>query len=380
MTNCQPLTSEIPFPAVEPSQFAFTMPRHPISTAVSESGIQDQRLWSTVAVDGALDLEFTNIPTSVATLILATHSSSYSGLLPLLLPDILFAGITAADRAFIKSVTTDAGLQWFWPIGQNAPSPRASLTYRHRCTLPVRLEARLQNTLDFTLPTPLLSLAADTGQSATDGVTSNPIMNVARLKTGAIWSYSTNQGVTWTQGTGASFTLPAGEYASGAIQARQSDEFENQSCVGQYASQLLVYSPLITPAAPGVQLTVTGVRGRAAYLTRFRARVSAYIYYQGGNCQAVYTSPDTGWGPWVNLAAPPTGITIDALMGTCPISAPGLARLDVRIGLSNGQSTSAHSFNSAGNATSGPVPYVGAEIVPIFIEFDTTDPKPGAIP
>ena len=133
------------FPAIEPTAFAFVMPRHPITSAVSEAGVEDHRLWGPVAVGGALELEFGNIRTTNATAILATFRQSYSGLLPLTLPDILFAGVTAADKAFIESVTTGAGLRWFWPLGQGAPTPRSSLTYRHRCTLPVQLQARLQN-------------------------------------------------------------------------------------------------------------------------------------------------------------------------------------------------------------------------------------------
>ena len=133
------------FPSIEPTAFAFVMPRHPITSAVSEAGVEDQRLWGTVAVGGALELEFGNIRTDRATEILATFHQSYSGLLPLTLPDILFAGVTADHKAFIESVTTGAGLRWFWPLGQGAPTPRSSLTYRHRCTLPVQLQARLQN-------------------------------------------------------------------------------------------------------------------------------------------------------------------------------------------------------------------------------------------
>lgn len=133
------------FPAIEPTAFAFTMPRHPVTSAVSEAGIEDHRLWGTVAVGAAIDMEFGNIRTSSATAILRTFHESFSGLLELELPDILFAGVTADHKAFIESVTTGAGLRWFWPLGQGAPTPRASHTYRHRCTLPVQLQARLQN-------------------------------------------------------------------------------------------------------------------------------------------------------------------------------------------------------------------------------------------
>ena len=135
----------IAFPAIEPTAFAFTMPRHPVTGAMSESGIEDHRLWGTVAVRGLLDLEFGNIRTDRAMAILDSFHQSYSGVLELDLPEILFAGVSAAERVYIESVTTGAGLRWFWPIGQDAPTPRVSLTFRQRCTLPVQLQARLQN-------------------------------------------------------------------------------------------------------------------------------------------------------------------------------------------------------------------------------------------
>ena len=134
----------IPFPEVEPTAFAFTMPRHPVTSAMAENGIEDHRLWGTVAVRALLDLEFGNIRTATASEILATCHTSFSGVLELSLPEILFAGFSAEDRAFIEGVTTGAGLRWFWPLGQDAPTPRTSITYRHRCTLPVQLQARLE--------------------------------------------------------------------------------------------------------------------------------------------------------------------------------------------------------------------------------------------
>jgi hypothetical protein len=146
----------IPFPAIEPTGCAFTMPRHPVTSAMSESGVEDYRLWGTVAVGGVLELEFTNIKTTRAKEILATFHQSYSGTLPIDLPEVLFAGFTAEDRAFINSVTTDAGLMWYWPVGRETPAPRQSLVYRHRCTLPIRLEARLQSVPAPATPLPTL--------------------------------------------------------------------------------------------------------------------------------------------------------------------------------------------------------------------------------
>jgi hypothetical protein len=118
--------------------------------------MQDVRLWGTVAIDGALNLEFQNIKVSVARSILASYNNSFSGVMPLDLPAILFAGISAEDRAFINSVTTDVGLNWFWPVGQQAPQPVASVVYRNRCSLSIRLEARLQNVTPAPTPPPIL--------------------------------------------------------------------------------------------------------------------------------------------------------------------------------------------------------------------------------
>ncbi|MCT4366783.1 MAG: hypothetical protein N3Z28_03825 [Synechococcaceae cyanobacterium MAG-AL2] len=135
----------IDFPAVEPTRFGFLMPRHPVTSSGSENGIQDQRLWASVASGAQLDLEFGNIRTATAQLILATFNSSLSGVLPLTLPAILFAGIGPEEVTFIESLTTAAGQSWYWPVGQGAPTPKMSLTYRRRCSLAVMLEARLQN-------------------------------------------------------------------------------------------------------------------------------------------------------------------------------------------------------------------------------------------
>jgi VCBS repeat-containing protein len=54
---------------------------------------------------------------------------------------------------------------------------------------------------------PTLSLAINSGSSSTDKITNSGIVNVGGLETGANWEYSTNNGTTWTAGTGSNFTL-----------------------------------------------------------------------------------------------------------------------------------------------------------------------------
>ena len=163
----------IAFPAIEPTAFAFSMPKHPVTSAMSESGVEDHRLWGTVAIRAIIELEFSNILFTQARAILATFSDSYSGLLPLDLPDILFSGITAEDQEWLESITTERGLIWSWPLGEDAPAPRASLTYRRRCTLPVRLVARLENTTPPVPPPPIAwisrLLTATRSPSGNDG-------------------------------------------------------------------------------------------------------------------------------------------------------------------------------------------------------------------
>lgn len=57
------------------------------------------------------------------------------------------------------------------------------------------------------LATPILSLAADTGKSSTDSITSNGQINVANLANGATWQYSLDNEMTWITGSGSSLTV-----------------------------------------------------------------------------------------------------------------------------------------------------------------------------
>ena len=68
---------------------------------------------------------------------------------------------------------------------------------------------------------PVLALEADTGSSDTDRITSNNTILVSGLEEGATWEYSTDQGTSWIAGTGTSFSLADGSYATGQVQARQ---------------------------------------------------------------------------------------------------------------------------------------------------------------
>ncbi|MGF7154130.1 beta strand repeat-containing protein, partial [Novosphingobium gossypii] len=82
-------------------------------------------------------------------------------------------------------------------------------------------------TVDTTVSAPTLALAADTGTSPTDLVTSDGTVVVGALEAGASWEYSIDGGTTWLAGTGTSFELTDGTYAS--VQVRQTDVAGNVS-------------------------------------------------------------------------------------------------------------------------------------------------------
>ncbi|WP_416357678.1 SwmB domain-containing protein [Aureimonas phyllosphaerae] len=78
-------------------------------------------------------------------------------------------------------------------------------------------------------PPAAFALASDTGASASDGITQNGTINVSQIEPGATWSYSTDSGLTYTAGTGTSFTLASGTYIAGSVVVRQQDAAGNTS-------------------------------------------------------------------------------------------------------------------------------------------------------
>lgn len=83
--------------------------------------------------------------------------------------------------------------------------------------------------IDTTVAAPTFVLVEDTGVSTSDGVTSNGLVNVLGLETGATWEVSYNSGQTWQAASGTSFFVSEGEYATGQIQVRQTDAAGNLS-------------------------------------------------------------------------------------------------------------------------------------------------------
>ena len=105
------------------------------------------------------------------------------------------------------------------------------------------------------LATPAFALVNDTGDSASDGVSSDGTVAVTglQLASGAAWQVSVDNGVTWVDGpAAASFTLPEGTYAAGAVQVRQAFPAGNPatSGIGRNAAAITIMS-----VAPAITIT-----------------------------------------------------------------------------------------------------------------------------
>jgi hypothetical protein len=85
-----------------------------------------------------------------------------------------------------------------------------------------------------------LKLKSDTGSSSSDFVTKNGTIDVEGLTQGSRWSYTTDAGITWLQGTGNQFKLADGTFAANAIQVRQTDNAGNFSGFGKIASAVTI--------------------------------------------------------------------------------------------------------------------------------------------
>ncbi|GAA5236500.1 Ig-like domain-containing protein [Verticiella sediminum] len=87
---------------------------------------------------------------------------------------------------------------------------------------------------------PALSLVADTGTAADDGLTRDGTVALTFPAGVRAWSYSVDGGATWQAGEVASFVLPEGEYEAGAIRARYVSSDGLASGVGRLLSAVTV--------------------------------------------------------------------------------------------------------------------------------------------
>jgi hypothetical protein len=108
-------------------------------------------------------------------------------------------------------------------------------------------------------PPPTLKLDADTGVNTNDGITSNGRFNVTDVLSGHTWQYSLDGGTNWTTGSGTFFIAPAGSYALGAIQLRQTSEGGLDSAVDKTLKAITIDT---SAAAPTLALAAdTGTPG-----------------------------------------------------------------------------------------------------------------------
>ena len=130
--------------------------------------------------------------------------------------------------------------------------------------------ASLTVTVDKTAPeAPAVTLAEDSGVSASDFYTNNNQVNVAGIEDAATWEYSLD-GSTWTAGSGSDFTLDNGD-GGYQVQVRQTDSAGNTSQVGQIASMTL---DTAKPSTPSLSFSDTGSNTSDALTNSNIVRVS----------------------------------------------------------------------------------------------------------
>ena len=129
--------------------------------------------------------------------------------------------------------------------------------------------------LDTTLSTPVITLQQDTDAihgsgTDTDGITSNPQMNVV-VDSDATWSYSTNGGKDWIAGTGSSFNLKDGNYAAGSIIVKAVDEAGN---IKENATTSAITVDTAAPRGLSESLVDTGLSSTDRYTNEATVNVS----------------------------------------------------------------------------------------------------------
>ena len=163
--------------------------------------------------------------------------------------------------------------------------------------------------VDTTVATPTIALATDSGSSSSDGITSNGTVNVAGLESGATWQYSTNNGSSWSTGTGTSFTLAAGNYSANTVHVRQTDLAGNTSVVGKIASAITVDSTAPTTTVSGVHISSdTGASG-SDFITNTASQTITGTLSATLGTDKLYGSIDNGV-TWTDITTKVSGTTI----------------------------------------------------------------------
>lgn len=211
-------------------------------------------------------------------------------------------------------------------------------------------------------PAPTIGLAEDTG-APNDGITSNGTVNVGGLEPGARWEYSTNNGSSWTAGTGSSFVLPAGDYAANIVQVRQIDVAGNTGAPANLPAVQVISAP---PPAPSIALAndtgssgIDGITNDATVNVGLAPGVIGWEYsldggstWTAGSGSSFELTPGTTYGPdqiqarQINAAGLTGAEASIALEVTVDVTAPGLTGISDNFeGVADGDIVISFGFN-----------------------------------
>jgi hypothetical protein len=129
----------VDFPDIQPTSCSFTPPSFPITESRSQSGVRSYRIWAAKKSDGILDLGYENITQFNAGRILAAFNDAKGSIIELLLPPVIFNGIT--DPVLLSNFSqSGSGLSWFFvnddpPVIERVPGGRCSTRVRLRAEL-----------------------------------------------------------------------------------------------------------------------------------------------------------------------------------------------------------------------------------------------------
>ncbi|MFM8745622.1 MAG: beta strand repeat-containing protein, partial [Aestuariivirga sp.] len=148
--------------------------------------------------------------------------------------------VTGAETGATVQYSTDGGMTWsssFSPVeGPNTVQVRQTDVAGNTSAL-----TSFSFTLDTAAAAPSVALAADSGSSATDWITSNGALTVTGTEAGATVQYSTNGGTSWS----SSFTPAEG---SNTILVRQVDVAGNTSASTSFSFTLDTVAPAVAPS------------------------------------------------------------------------------------------------------------------------------------
>ena len=130
----------VAFPAIQPTDCAFTPPEFPFTTSVSQSGVRSYRLWGNKASDALLDIKFQNTSEANGAAILNAFKLAKGPVEPLSIPSIIFSGIS--DSGLIAEIS-QAGANWYFdrdnpPTIERVPGRRVSVAVKLRTELRIQ--------------------------------------------------------------------------------------------------------------------------------------------------------------------------------------------------------------------------------------------------